>query len=44
MTLNKTIVISLVFTPREVNQSETIFVLNQQKWHELIRLSLQRLV
>ncbi len=44
MTLNKTIVISLVFKPREVNQSETTFVLNQQKWHELIRLSLQRLV
>lgn len=44
MTLNKTIVISLVFTLREVNKSETTFVLNQQKWHELIRLSLQRLV
>lgn len=44
MTLNKTIVISLVFTSREVNQSETTFVLNQQKLHELIRLSLQRLV
>ncbi len=44
MTLNKIIVISLVFKPREVNQSETTFVLNQQKWHELIRLSLQRLV
>lgn len=44
MTLNKTIVVSLVFKPREVNQSETTFVLNQQKWHELIRLSLQRLV
>ena len=39
MTLNKTIVISLVFTPREVNQWETTFVLNQQKW-----LSLQRLI
>lgn len=44
MTLNKTIVVSLVFKPREVNQLETTFVLNQQKWHELIRLSLQRLV
>ncbi len=44
MTLNKTIVISLVFTPREVNQWETTFVLNQQKWHGLIRLSLQRLI
>lgn len=44
MTLNKTIVISLVFTTREVNQWKTTFVLNQQKWHGLIRLSLQRLV
>ncbi len=44
MTLNKTIVISLVFTPREVNQWEITFVLNQQKWHGLIRLSLQHLV
>lgn len=44
MTLNKTIVISLVFTTREVNQWKTTFVLNQQKWHGLIWLSLQRLI
>ncbi len=44
MTLNKTIVISLVFTTREVNQWKTTFVLNQQKLHELIQLSLQHLV